>query len=196
LIDTESDESKNAQRMPTTAKQIVNVIAKLLFRCASTRLRFGLLSGLIAGSLAATASVSLAQVSANTAASQSMKFTALSESEKLLQNLQTGDSTAIVAKCAPRVDYENKGKISARPIRSELEKYFNRWSNRQYSHLDTTLIESDFDEGIYRVRMDFDWSVSDAKNGSKSGRSRIELAWKGTTNENLSIVMWKEHRLH
>lgn len=171
------------------------MIRRLLLHRASTSLRSGLLSGLIIASLTgATASLSLAQVSANTAASQSMKFTALSESEKLLQNLETGDSPAIVAKCASRVDYHDKGKISTRAIRSELEKYFNRWSNRQYSHLDTTLTESDFDQGIYRVQMDFDWNVSHAKNGSKSGRSRIELVWKGTTNENLSIIMWKEHR--
>ncbi len=120
---------------------------------------------------------------------------ALSESENLLQNLQEGDSRAIIAKCAPQVDYYDKGRISTRAVRSEIEKYFTRWSDRHYSHPETTLIESDFDAGTYRVQVDFDWSVGDLKNGSRSGRSRIELVWSGTTNGNLSIVMWKEHRL-
>lgn len=119
----------------------------------------------------------------------------LSQSEKILQNLQTGDSRAIIAKCGPQVDYYDKGKISTRAVRLEIDKYFNRWGDRQYSNVETKLRESDFDAGIYRVQVDFDWSVRDLKNNSRSGRSRIELVWKGTTNDHLSIVIWKEHRL-
>ena len=119
----------------------------------------------------------------------------LSESEKLLQNLQEGDSRAIIAKCAPQVDYYDKGKISTCVVRLEIDKYFNRWGDRHYSKVETTLLGSDFDAGIYHVQLDFDWSVSDLKNNSRSGRSRVELVWKGTTNDNLSIVTWKEHRL-
>lgn len=167
-----------------------------MFWSTSTHLSSGLLLGLTVLSFAgATASRSLAQVSADRAVSQSMKFMALSESEKLLKNLQEGDSRAIIAKCAPKVDYYDKGKISSRALRSELEKYFHRWSDRRYSNVEATLGEYDFDAEIYRVQVDFDWSVSDTENGSRSGRSRIELIWKGRTNDNLSIIAWKEHRL-
>jgi hypothetical protein len=51
---------------------------------------------------------SSAQVSADTAASQSMKFMALSESGKIPQDLQVGDSRAIIAKCAPQLDYHER----------------------------------------------------------------------------------------
>jgi hypothetical protein len=138
--------------------------------------------------------LSSAQVSADTAASQSMKFMALSESGKILQDLQVGDSRAIIAKCAPQLDYHDKGKISRPALRSEIEKYFTRWTNRRYTHAETTLVEYNSDAGIYRVQVDFDWSVSDLKN-SRSGRSRIELVWSGTTDDNLSVIIWKEHRL-
>jgi hypothetical protein len=137
---------------------------------------------------------SSAQVSADTAASQSMKFMALSESGKILQDLQVGDSRAIIAKCAPQLDYHDKGKISRRALRAEIEKYFTRWTDRHYTHVATTLIEYNFAAGIYRVQVDFDWNVSDLKD-SRSGRSRIELVWSGTTNDNLSVIIWKEHRL-
>jgi hypothetical protein len=137
---------------------------------------------------------SSAQISADTAASQSMRFIALSESSKILQDLQVGDSRAIIAKCAPQLDYDDKGKISRRALRSEIEKYFTRWTNRHYTDVETTLIEYNFDAGIYCVQVDFDWSVSHLKS-SRSGRSRIELVWSGTTNDNLSVIIWKEHRL-
>jgi len=44
------------------------------------------------------------EVSADRAAAQSMKSMAMWESEKLLQNLQDGDTRAILAKIAPKVD--------------------------------------------------------------------------------------------
>lgn len=182
--------------MRTLSQRITRIGIGGAVSIRSFRLRSVLSLGIIAASFAGIdVTRSSAQVSADKAASQSMKFMALSESEKLLQNLQEGDSRAIIAKCAPQVDYYDKGEISSRAVRSEVEKYFIRWSDRRYSHLETTLIEYNFDAGIYRVQVDFDWSVSDLKHSSKSGRSRIELVWSGTTNENLSIVMWKEHRL-
>ena len=182
--------------MRTIGKGVTKVGKKGGVTNCSVWQRSILLLGLVLGSFATIdATRSLAQVSADRAASQSMKFMALSESEKLLQNLQEGDSRAIIAKCAPQVDYYDKGKISTCVVRLEIDKYFNRWGDRHYSKVETTLLGSDFDAGIYRVQLDFDWSVSDLKNNSRSGRSRVELVWKGTTNDNLSIVTWKEHRL-
>src|SRR5215469_7841945 len=83
------------------------------------------------------------EVSADRAAAQSMKSMAMWESEKLPQNLQDGDARAILAKVAPKIDYYNKGLISAPVVRAELEKYFNRWSDRKFFDVRTAIDEWD-----------------------------------------------------
>ena len=65
------------------------------------------------------------------------------ESEKLLQNLQDGDASAILAKIAQKVDYCDKGRLAAPAVRAEIEKYFRRWPDRQFSHVSTTVGEWD-----------------------------------------------------
>jgi hypothetical protein len=132
------------------------------------------------------------EVSADRAAAQSMKYMARLESEKLVQNLQDGDARAILAKLAHKVDYYDKGRISAPAVRAEIEKYFRRWPDRQFSHVDTTVGEWDVYRGLYKigVEVDFLWTVKDGK--TKSGNSRLHLVWQGRTNDDLSIVSWNE----
>jgi hypothetical protein len=132
------------------------------------------------------------EVSADRAAAQSMKSMAIFESEKLLQNLQDGDARAILAKLAPKVDYYNKGRVSASAVAAELEKYFNRWSDRRFSNVSTAVGEWDVYRGVYKigVEVDFAWVVKDGK--TKSGKSRLHLVWQGRTNDDISIVSWKE----
>jgi hypothetical protein len=140
-------------------------------------------------------SLLFAQVPPERAAAQSMKEMALHESEKLLQNLQEGDARAIVAKCARAVDYYDKGRIPPHTVLSELQKYFKRWSDRQYSNIEAAIMDSNSDLGIFRVQVDFNWTVEALSGATKSGRSRIVLVWKGTINDNISITSWKEERL-
>jgi hypothetical protein len=132
------------------------------------------------------------EVAAERAAAQSMKSMAIFESEKLLQNLQDGDTRAILAKLAPKVDYYNKGRVSAPAVRAELEKYFNRWSDRQFSNVRAAVGEWDVYRGVYKigVEVDFAWLVKDGK--TESGKSRLHLVWQGRTNDDISIVSWKE----
>ena len=134
------------------------------------------------------------EVSADRAAAQSMKSMAIWESEKSLQNLQDGDTRAILAKIAPKVDYYDKGRIPTPAVRAELEKYFNRWSDRKFSNVRTAIDEWDVYRGVYQigVKVDFTWTVKDSSGKTKSGKSRLHLVWKGRTNDDLSLVSWKE----
>ena len=68
---------------------------------------------------------SSAQISADTAASQSMRFIALSESGKILQDLQVGDSRAIIVKCAPQLDYDDKQNFETRTSLGEREIFYS-----------------------------------------------------------------------
>jgi hypothetical protein len=135
-----------------------------------------------------------AQISADTAAYQSMKYMANSNTEGILRDLERGGLDAILTKCGNEVDYYDRGLISKASVRAAIARYFQRWSNRRYSNITVSLQESDFGRGTYNVQADFDWTVSNASD-TKSGRSRLRLVWKGFTNANLSILGWKEQRL-
>jgi hypothetical protein len=48
--------------------------------------------------------------------------------------------------------------------------------------------------GVYQigVKVGFTWTVKDSSGRTKSGKSRLHLVWKGRTNDDLSLVSWKE----
>ena len=84
-----------------------------------------------------------------------------------------------------------KTPVPHRPM-APSEKYFNRWSDRRFSNVRTAIDEWEVYRGVYRigVEVDFLWIVKDGK--TRSGKSRLHLVWQGRTNQDISIVSWKE----
>ena len=42
------------------------------------------------------------------------------------------------------------------------------------------------------MKVGFTWTVKDSSGRTKGGKSRLHLVWKGRTNDDLSLVSWKE----